>query len=99
MISKFCVTKQIIKENLGKQTENKIIYAYVQNKNKIVNVTDIIKSISGPQCNFHNCYIDFKWIFEDYETLTILFDNSLFVLNINSNKVISGENKYIKLLT
>lgn len=99
VISKFCIYKKIIIENSSKKVENKIIYGYVQNKGKTVNITDILISLSGPQCNFHDCYIDFKWIFEDYQTLTILFVNSLVVFDINSNKVISGENIYVKLLT
>lgn len=95
----YITPKELLYNILSDRNTNNILYAYVKKERNSIQVTDIIKCISGPYHNFNNLIIDFKWIFFEYDELIIMYDDNILNIDINSNKIISGYNKKLKLLT
>lgn len=91
--------EELLYNILSGNRNTNIMYSYVKKGKNSIQVTNIINSISGPYNNFNNLYIDFKWVFNQYDELIIMYDDNILYIDINSNKIVNGFNNHIKLIT
>lgn len=93
----------ITKDNMPLEESNEawIINATLYEENKSIDVSRIIKSIAGPQIDFHDREIDFSWVFPKHRDafLKIIFHDGSVSIDINTNKVTSGQNRHIPLVS
>lgn len=64
-----------------------------------IDMTEQIRQIAGPRCDFHGQLIDFNWIFEKcVGTLAIDFTDARVDIDVESNTVNSGPNDIIPMI-
>tara|TARA_Y100000389_G_scaffold204905_1_gene260668 strand:+ start:9301 stop:9804 length:504 start_codon:yes stop_codon:yes gene_type:complete len=64
-----------------------------------IDVTEKLIQVSGPMCNFHDCPIDFSWIFPQCNgSIHIIFNDTTCEIDIKSNVMIDGDDSHIPLI-
>lgn len=64
-----------------------------------IDVTEKLVQVAGPQCNFHDCPIDFSWLFPQCNgSVHIIFNDTSCEIDIKTNVTIDGDDTHIPLM-
>lgn len=65
-----------------------------------VDVTEKMTQVVGPMCDFHECPIDFSWLFPYCNgSVHITFNDSKCEIDIKTNTTIDGDSKHVPLMS
>lgn len=64
-----------------------------------VDMTELIRQVAGPRCDFHGALVDFNWLFPKcVGTLVVDFTDDVVEIDIESNTVKSGSRDIIPIV-